>query len=36
MGARGMTEAELIEGTKRSTLDELTNWTSWAGKVITF
>ena len=36
MDARGMTEAELIEGTKRSTLDELTNWTVWADKVITF
>lgn len=36
MDARGMTETELIEGTKRSTLDELTNWTTWSDKVITF
>lgn len=36
MDARGMTEEELIEGTKRSTLDELTAWTIWAEKVITF
>ncbi len=36
MDARGMTADELIEGTKRSTLDELTTWTVWADKVITF
>ncbi len=36
MDARGMTEPELIEGTKRSTLDELTTWTAWADKIITF
>jgi uncharacterized protein involved in oxidation of intracellular sulfur len=36
MDARGMTEEELIEGTKRSTLDELTTWTVWADKVVTF
>lgn len=36
MDARGMTEPELVEGTKRSTLDELTHWTIWADKVITF
>ncbi len=36
MDARGITDAELIEGTKRSSLDELTTWTQWADKVITF
>lgn len=36
MDARGMTEDELGEGTKRSTLEELTNWTIWTDKVITF
>ena len=36
MDARGMTGPELIEGTKKSTLEELTNWTQWADKVITF
>lgn len=36
MDARGITEAELAEGAKRSTLDELTTWTLWADKVITF
>ncbi|MGE3758581.1 MAG: DsrE/DsrF/TusD sulfur relay family protein [Pseudobdellovibrionaceae bacterium] len=36
MDARGITDPELIEGTKRSTLEELTDWTQWADKVITF
>jgi uncharacterized protein involved in oxidation of intracellular sulfur len=36
MGARGITEAELSEGTHRSTLDELAAWTLEADKVIVF
>ena len=36
MDARGIAEAELIEGTKRSTLEQLTDWTRWADKVIAF
>lgn len=36
MDARGITDAELIEGTHRSTMAELTDWTSWAEKVIVF
>jgi len=36
MDARGIAEAELIEGARRSTLEELTNWTQWADKVIVF
>ena len=36
LDARGITEGELAEGTRRSTLDELTNWTTWADKVIPF
>lgn len=36
MDARGITEAEIVEGTKRSTLAQLTEWTEWASKVITF
>lgn len=36
MDARGISEEELVEGTKRSTLEELTNWTLWAEKVLTF
>ena len=36
MDARGMTEAELAEGTHRGTLEELTDWTLWADKVLVF
>ncbi len=36
MDARGMTESELVEGAKKSTLAQLTDWTIWADKVITF
>jgi uncharacterized protein involved in oxidation of intracellular sulfur len=34
--ARGIDDAHLVEGTRRSTLDELAQWTGWADKVITF
>ncbi len=34
--ARGIKEEELIEGSKKSNLDELTNWTQWADKVLVF
>ena len=36
MDARGITDAELVEGTKRSSLDELADWTLWSDKVVTF
>lgn len=36
MDARGLSDKELVEGTKRSTMDELTIWTIWADKVIVF
>lgn len=36
MDARGIAETELAEGAKRSTLEELTNWTVWADKIIVF
>ncbi len=36
MDARGITEAELAEGTRRSTLDHLTEWTQWADKTLVF
>lgn len=36
MDARGMAEAEIAEGTRRSTLAELTEWTVWADKVLVF
>lgn len=34
--ARGMTDELLVEGVHRSTMAELTAWTIWADKVITF
>lgn len=34
--ARGIGEADLVQGAKRSTMDELTEWTVWADKVLTF
>ncbi len=36
MDARGIAEAELTEGAKRSTLEVLTNWTQWADKTLVF
>jgi len=36
MDARGIAEAELVPGTHRGTLDELTAWTVWADKVVVF
>ena len=36
MDARGIAETELMEGSRRSTLAELTAWTQWADKVIVF
>ena len=36
MDARGIAEAELSEGTQKSTLAELASWTQWADKVIVF
>ena len=36
MDARGMAEGELCEATRRSTLDELTDWTQWADHVLVF
>lgn len=36
MDARGLTDDELVEGARRSTLDELTDWTVWADKVLVF
>jgi uncharacterized protein involved in oxidation of intracellular sulfur len=36
MDARAIEEPRLIAGARRSTLDELTDWTIWADKVITF
>jgi uncharacterized protein involved in oxidation of intracellular sulfur len=36
MDARGIADAELAEGTKRSSLEELTNWTLEADKILVF
>jgi uncharacterized protein involved in oxidation of intracellular sulfur len=36
MDARGITEAELAEGSRRSSLEQLTDWTQWADKTVVF
>ncbi len=36
MEARGIKDAELIAGTRRSSLDEWTEWTLWADKTPVF
>ncbi len=36
LDARGLADAELLAGTRRSSLDELADWTLWADQVITF
>jgi uncharacterized protein involved in oxidation of intracellular sulfur len=36
MDARGIAAEELVEGTHRSTMEELADWTLWADRVITF
>jgi uncharacterized protein involved in oxidation of intracellular sulfur len=36
MDARAIADAELIDGTRRSALVELTSWAQWADKVIVF
>jgi uncharacterized protein involved in oxidation of intracellular sulfur len=36
MDARGIGDADLAEGTHRSTLEELADWTRWADKVLIF
>ncbi|MBI4298051.1 MAG: DsrE family protein [Chloroflexi bacterium] len=36
LDARGLKDEELVEGVRRSSLDELTSWTQWADKVLVF
>jgi len=36
LDARGLSEEQLVDGARRSTLDELTDWTLWAEKTLTF
>jgi len=36
MDARGVRNDQLVEGARRSTLEELADWTLWADTVVTF
>jgi uncharacterized protein involved in oxidation of intracellular sulfur len=36
LDARGLSEEQLVDGARRSTLEELTDWTLWADKAMTF
>ena len=36
MDARALTQDQLLEGARRSTLEELTDWTLWADKTLVF
>jgi sulfur relay (sulfurtransferase) complex TusBCD TusD component (DsrE family) len=36
LDARGITDDMLTDDTRRSTLEELANWTLWADQVVTF
>ncbi|MGP8159192.1 MAG: DsrE/DsrF/TusD sulfur relay family protein [Thermoplasmata archaeon] len=36
MNARGINDAELVEGTRRSSLDQWTEWAIWAEKTLVF
>jgi uncharacterized protein involved in oxidation of intracellular sulfur len=36
LDARGLKQEQLLDGARRSTLEELTDWTLWADKTLTF
>ena len=36
MDARALHDEQIVEGARRSSLEELTDWTLWADQVITF
>ena len=36
LDTRGLSEEQLVEGARRSTLQELTDWSLWADKALTF
>ena len=36
MDARAIGEGEIVEGARRSSLEELTDWTLWADQIVTF
>jgi uncharacterized protein involved in oxidation of intracellular sulfur len=36
LDARGIADGDLVESTARGTIDQLTEWTAWADKVLVF
>ena len=36
MDARALRDEQIVEGARRSSLEELTDWTLWADQVVTF
>ena len=36
LDSRGLKQEHLVDGARRSTLEELTDWTLWADKTLTF
>jgi uncharacterized protein involved in oxidation of intracellular sulfur len=36
MDARGLTDTDLVQGSRRSSLEELADWTLWADRVLVF
>ena len=36
MDARGIKDTDLVKGSRRSSLDEMTEWTLWAEKILVF
>lgn len=36
LDARGLKQEQLVDGARRSTLEELTDWTLWADKTLVF
>jgi uncharacterized protein involved in oxidation of intracellular sulfur len=36
LDARGLRESQMVDGARRSTLEELTDWTLWADKTLAF
>jgi uncharacterized protein involved in oxidation of intracellular sulfur len=36
MDARGISEAELAEGSRPSTLEQLADWSQWADRALVF
>lgn len=36
MDARGIAEEDLVAGTRRSSMEELADWSLWADRVVTF